>query len=217
MQRRVLLVALWLVFATAAVGVGFGAANLVGDPYADAQGGGGSVAITQQDTSAPQVEPGSTGSLASTSPSASPKKSGRKPSPTAAPRATRRSSSPTATSQQSPKPRSSTSAARPGGGGATGSTAGGGGGSTSQRSLSTRGGLVTAGCRDGLVSLGASPAVGWSIDEISQGRVEEAKVKFRRTGGGEGEIEVHATCVSGTPRFQLDDHESGDGGGRGDE
>jgi hypothetical protein len=73
---------------------------------------------------------------------------------------------------------------------------------------------VTATCRGGLVSVGASPAVGWRLDAVSTGREEEGEAKFRRTGDGEGEVEVHVRCVSGTPRFELDDHTSGGGGDR---
>ena len=206
MQRRVLLVALWLAFATAAVGVGFGAANLVGDPYTDvADGGVGSVtqggAAGQPQPSAELPSGTRSAGPESPSPSRSPARTGghRTPSPVAS-AARPSSAAPAAT----PKPtRSSTPRAG----------SGSGGGATVQRSVTTRGGLVTAGCRNGLVSVGASPAVGWSIDEIDSGRVDEAKVKFRRSGEGEGEIEVHARCASGTPTFQLDDHEEDHGGG----
>jgi hypothetical protein len=61
-DRRVALVAVWALFAAAAVGVGFGAAGLVGDPFTDGDVG----PVTSADTS-----PADTPSPTSSSPSGS--------------------------------------------------------------------------------------------------------------------------------------------------
>jgi hypothetical protein len=195
MDRRLALVALWAVFAAASVGVGFAAAGLVGDPFTDPQTAGVSAA-TAQSASAPvsSAAPETT----ATSGSERPRHRTHPKSPTATSRATSRpassgSSGGTATAR--PRP-SATSKA----GSATTSDA-------TRRTITTRAGLVSGTCRSGLVSLSASPAVGWSIDEISGGRREEGKVKFRRTGDGEGELEVHARCSGGGPTFEQDDRE----------
>lgn len=58
------------------------------------------------------------------------------------------------------------------------------------------------------MSVGASPAVGWTLEKASSGRVEEGEVKFRRSNGADGEVEVHVVCASGVPRFEYDDHGS---------
>lgn len=173
MNRRLALVALWAVFAVAAVGVGFAAAGLVGDPFTEpsgvqvtANGAGGTPTPTQTATGpAPSTPSGTPSSRHGGSSSSAP--------PTSSPR----SAEPVV------------------------------------RSLSTRAGLVSGSCRGGLVTISAAPAVGWSLDEVSGGPTEEAKAKFRRTGGGEGEVEVHARCASGVPRFTVDDSASGGGSG----
>lgn len=90
------------------------------------------------------------------------------------------------------------------------------------RSLQTRAGVVSATCRDGLVRLGASPAVGWRIADIDPGPAREAKVRFR---ADEDELEVNARCADGRPRFGLeadsddsdDSDPADDGSGGGDE
>ena len=171
MDRRLALVALWVVFAAASVGVGFAAAGLVGDPFTDP-------GAEQVAASAPPPTTASAGTpTRSGTPLASPSPSGRRSSPTARPS--------------------------------------GGSEQPAVRSLSTRAGLVSGSCRGGLVTVSASPAVGWYLDEVSQGREEEATVKFRRTGDREGEVEVHARCSSGVPRFTLDDRQGGSSGSGG--
>lgn len=87
-----------------------------------------------------------------------------------------------------------------------------------RRTITTRAGLVSGTCRGGLVSLSASPTVGWSIDEISQGRREEGQVKFRGTTDREGgQVEVQARCRGDGPVFEVDDREaSGSRDGSGD-
>jgi hypothetical protein len=80
------------------------------------------------------------------------------------------------------------------------------------RSLSSRGGLVSATCRDGLVQLSASPAVGWEIEDIDGGRQREARVRFERSDDGDGRVEVRAVCTGAGPQFELDDDSSGHDG-----
>jgi hypothetical protein len=62
--------------------------------------------------------------------------------------------------------------------------------------------------------------VGWRIDEIEDRPDDEAKVKFRQSSGGEGEVEVKVRCSGGAPTFEVDDHDddtsrSGSDSGRG--
>ena len=158
MDRRVALVAVWAVFAAAAVGVGFGAAGLVGDPFTDGEVSTGGV---------------TTSAVPSTS-SAAPTTSSAPPSQDASP------SSPRAVTD----------------------------------SVSTRGGLVTGTCRGGLVTLGASPSIGWEIDDLDDEPEREAKAKFERVDDGDGEVEVQVRCVDGRPTFSVDEDSSGSGSGR---
>lgn len=177
MNRRLALVALWGLFAAAAVGVGFAAAGLVGDPFTEPTGA--RVAASAGTTPPPTGSAPTTPAPATTSGRPRDNHGGQSPSPT--------TSRPAA---------SATSPAQP-----------------VVRSLTTRAGLVSGSCRGGLVTISAAPAVGWSIDEVSGGPARDAKVKFRRSGG-EGEIEVQARCVSGVPRFALNDSEGGRSSGR---
>ena len=78
------------------------------------------------------------------------------------------------------------------------------------RGFNTRGGYVSASCRDGLVAVSASPAVGWRLDGVTSGRVVTADVEFR---SGDLGVEVSAVCSGGLPRFSLDDRGGGGGGG----
>jgi len=139
-RRPALLTALWALFAAAAVGVGFGAAGLVGGPFTDGTGDRLSAQVTRT-----SVAPGSTG--------------------------------------------------------ATGAA----------RSITTRGGVVSATCVAGLVALRASPAVGWSLDRIDEGRLEVASLELRRPGR-DGKVEVSARCAAGVPRFALGDDTTRTGG-----
>jgi hypothetical protein len=154
-DRRLALLAVWALFAAAAVGVGFGAAGLVGDPFTD-----GEVGTATRTTAAPGPS------------SPAPTTSGAAPSGTASPR-------------------------------------------TASRSLTTRGGLVTGTCRDGLVRLSAAPAVGWEIDDIDDDAGRDAEVRFERVHDGEGRVEVHGRCVGGVPLFTTTDDSSGSGGSGG--
>lgn len=200
MQRRIALVALWLVFAVAAVGVGFGAANLVDDPYTGSAGGG-VLSVTQEGGSSATTLPTSTStSTPSSSATSTPHRrrssqraSAGESTPTtrvATTSTARPAPSPSRTRSASPRPARSTDASSAG----------------TSRTVTTSGGVVTATCRGGLVSVGASPAVGWTLERASGGWGEEAEVKFRPSDGAEGEVEVHVVCASGTPRFEYDDH-----------
>jgi hypothetical protein len=163
----VALVALWAGFAAAAVGVGFGAAGLVGDPFTV----------------------GTTGSSGAA----------QRPAGATAP-ASPATSSPTATGSTSAVPSPT--------------------GQAVTRTLSTRAGLVSAVCQDGLVRLNASPAVGWGISDLDSDRRREARVRFERTDEDEdGRVEVRATCAAGNPAFALaeDDEHSGDEDGGGED
>lgn len=177
MNRRLALVALWGLFAAAAVGVGFAAAGLVGDPFTEPTGA--RVAASAGTTPAPTTITPTTPAPATTSGRPRNHHGGQSPSPT--------TSRPAATTTRPEQP--------------------------VVRSLTTRAGLVSGSCRAGLVTISAAPAVGWSIDEVSGGPAQDAKVKFRRSGG-EGEIEVQARCVSGVPRFALNDSEGGRSSGQ---
>jgi hypothetical protein len=84
-------------------------------------------------------------------------------------------------------------------------------------SVTTRGGFVAGSCRAGLVTVSASPAIGWQIDDVDGGQVEDARVRFEATGG-DGRVEVHSWCSGGTAKFSVDDRSGGgddDGGGSG--
>ena len=162
MRSRLGLVALWAVFAAASVGVGFGAAGLVGDPFTGP--GGDAVPLSEA--------------------------SGAADSGTATP--------------ASPTPDPSTSA------GSGGTTAGTGADRPVVRSLSTRAGLVSGSCSRGLVTVSASPAVGWALDDVDGGPTTEARVRFARTGDRDGRVEVRARCAGAEPRFtQRDDAHGG--------
>jgi hypothetical protein len=161
-DRRVVLVALWAVFAAAAVGVGFGAAGLVDDPFTD-------------------VGTTTAGPAGTAPPSSAGTRSGG-------------ASSPRATASSSPR-RS----------GATAVT----------RSQTTRGGLVTGTCQDGLVRLSAAPAIGWEIDDLDSGARTEARARFEQVDDGDGKVEVRATCARGRPVFVVRDDSSGGPGGSG--
>jgi hypothetical protein len=97
----------------------------------------------------------------------------------------------------------------------------GNGSATVKRGISTRGGYVSATCRDGLVSVGAAPAVWWQVDSYTPGRVREARVRLEPAHDANGRrVEVTASCRNGTPVFATEyDHggedsdSSGPGGG----
>jgi hypothetical protein len=189
MNRRWTLAAVWALFAAASVGVGFGAAGLVGDPFGDS--GQGS-ALTPVFVAGPTPSSATTGATTA-EPSPAPSRGhsashGTNPVDSAGP-----------TRSESHRPSvvdSSDPVVEP-----------------AVRSVTTRGGYVAGSCRHGLVTVSASPAVGWRIDQIDRSPTEEATVKFRQSSG-DGEVEVHATCSGGEARFVVgDDRSSGSGGG----
>jgi len=70
-------------------------------------------------------------------------------------------------------------------------------------------------CRAGLVTVSASPAIGWQIKDVDSGQVVDARVRFEATGG-DGRVEVHGWCSGDTAKFSVDDRSgSDDGGGSG--
>ena len=79
-------------------------------------------------------------------------------------------------------------------------------------SVTTPGGFVAGSCRAGLVTVSASPAIGWQIKDIDSGQVVDARVRFEATGG-DGRVEVHGWCSDGTAKFSVDDGSGGDDGG----
>jgi hypothetical protein len=173
MDRRFALIALWVVFATAAIGVGFGAASFVGDPL-----------NTVPSAGAPPLD-GLVPGLSST------------PGP-----------SPTGNHRRHHDDGSATS---PTAGGTLRSSNVG----AVTGSRTTRGGYVSATCRGGLVSVSASPAVGWEIHDLTSGQVTEARVRFEPSQDANGDrVEVTVRCVSGRPDFLVSDESGGgDGGG----
>jgi len=66
-------------------------------------------------------------------------------------------------------------------------------------SRSVRGNYVSATCRGDVVTLSASPAPGWSLDEYRPGPAHEARAKFR---SDHDEVEFKASCSGGRPVFE---------------
>jgi hypothetical protein len=74
-----------------------------------------------------------------------------------------------------------------------------------------RGNYVSATCRSGAVTLSASPAPGWRLDDYRPGPAREARARFRSESG---DVEVRVTCGSGgAPAFDVRD----DGGSGSDD
>jgi hypothetical protein len=73
---------------------------------------------------------------------------------------------------------------------------------------------VAGSCRAGLVTVSASPAIGWQIDDVDGGQVVDARVRFEATSG-DGRVEVHSWCSGGAAKFSVDDRSRGDDGGGG--
>jgi hypothetical protein len=74
------------------------------------------------------------------------------------------------------------------------------------------GGMVSASCSSGLVTLTSwSPALGFLTDGVARGPAASAWVKFKSSGS---EITVTAFCASGHPHFSTaaDDRHGGGGG-----
>jgi hypothetical protein len=69
-------------------------------------------------------------------------------------------------------------------------------------SRSVRGNFVSATCRGSSVTLSASPAPGWRLDDYRPGPGREARAKFRSDSG---EVEFKVSCSGGTPVFETKD------------
>lgn len=95
--------------------------------------------------------------------------------------------SPSGSSTTTPAPTSTTSAASPVG-------------HKANRSL--RGNFVSATCRGDLVTLSASPAPGWTLDDYRPGPGREARARFRSDAG---DVEFRVYCSRGTPVFDTKD------------
>jgi hypothetical protein len=79
-------------------------------------------------------------------------------------------------------------------------------------SFSSSGGMVSASCSSGLVTLTSwSPALGFGTDGFARGPAASAWVKFKSSGS---EVTVTAACGSGGPHFSTaaDDRHGGGGG-----
>ena len=80
---------------------------------------------------------------------------------------------------------------------------------TASRSL--RGNFVSATCRGSSVTLSASPAPGWALDDYRPGPGREARARFRSASG---DVEFRVSCSGGRPVFETKD-DSTNGGGDG--
>jgi hypothetical protein len=78
-------------------------------------------------------------------------------------------------------------------------------------SRSVRGNFVSATCRGASVTLSASPAPGWRLDDYRPGPGREARAKFRSDSD---EVEFKVSCSGGRPVFETkDDLDSSEGDG----
>jgi hypothetical protein len=96
-----------------------------------------------------------------------------------------------------------TSTARP----SSSATTAGAGGRTASRSV--RGNFVSATCRGSSVTLSASPAPGWSLDDYLPGPGREARARFR---SDTGDVEFKVSCSDGGPVFETKDDPDERGG-----
>jgi hypothetical protein len=71
---------------------------------------------------------------------------------------------------------------------------------TATRSI--RGNYVSATCRGSTVTLSASPAQGWVLDDYRPGPGREARARFRSDAG---EVEFKVSCSGGRPVFDVKD------------
>ena len=70
------------------------------------------------------------------------------------------------------------------------------------KTASTDGGTVVVTCRVGApLDYLVNPAQGWTADDHTSG-AQEVSVKLRRR---DRTIEVHATCVDGSPEIKVDE------------
>ena len=176
MSRAWGLVAVWVLFAATAVGVGFTAAGLIEEPRAAAAGPEMPVATTPPAgarRSRAAVPPGQT-------PSASAQQEGpnaESVGPTAAGEATTAEGSGTPSTQQGP---------------------------SITKGISTVGGYVSGTCSWGVMRMSASPNAGWVLAELSGPEEERAKAEFEQAGQGGAKVEVEAWCQGGKPAFAVD-------------
>jgi len=78
-------------------------------------------------------------------------------------------------------------------------------------SRSVMGNFVSATCRGSSVTLSASPAPGWRLDDYRPGPGREARAKFRSDSA---EVEFKVTCSGGGPVFETrNDADGGKGEG----
>ena len=75
-------------------------------------------------------------------------------------------------------------------------------------SRSVRGNFVSATCRGSSVTLSASPAPGWSLDDYRPGPGREARARFKSDSG---DVEFRVSCSGGRPVFETKDDSSGSG------
>ncbi|MDQ1664722.1 MAG: hypothetical protein QOH75_753 [Actinomycetota bacterium] len=227
MNRRFALVALWAVFAAASVGVGFGAAGLVGTPFTDVgsasrgnQAGAADAASIPSDSSSsvatsPAGESSAPSKSAKTAKSATAAKANKSSSArrsAAARAATAPGTKRAASKSASPRSR----ATRSSGGGGGGATKAAASATVTHGSVSTRGGYVSGTCRSGLIALSASPAVGWRLDGVSGGYSVAGEAEFEQSADSESKVKVDAWCASGKPAFSVENRDGGgDGGGGG--
>ena len=79
-----------------------------------------------------------------------------------------------------------------------------------RRTWQGKAGAVVAGCRGSTITLhGAQPNSGWRI-EVGDRGPEEVEVHFATEQDDGGEVEVHARCVGGEPRFSASSSASDD-------
>jgi hypothetical protein len=69
-------------------------------------------------------------------------------------------------------------------------------------SRSVRGNYVSATCRGDSVTLSASPAPGWRLDEYQPGPAHDARAKFH---SDHDEVKIEVTCSGGKPVFKIED------------
>jgi hypothetical protein len=179
-NRTVGLVAVWLLFATTAVGVGFAAAGVMEEPF---RGGPRVVEAV-----GPTADPAPTSAVSGSRTPAATRSVDSPPPPTRTVTAPRVApSAPRSTSR--PTPSATRVTTRP---------------AASTRGISTAGGYVSATCTGSLTRVSASPNPGWELKDISEPGRSEGEAEFERTGdGGDSTVEVAVRCVDGKPVFTV--------------
>jgi hypothetical protein len=69
-------------------------------------------------------------------------------------------------------------------------------------SRSVRGNYVSATCSGASVTLSASPAPGWRLDEYRPGPARDALAKFH---SNHDEVKIEVSCSGGSPVFKIED------------